>query len=94
MKAKQADERDKDGDKPFKGVKHGKGQIDLKHLGDSVELRPVEIHMKEDGGLDDQPVFVIVMVGTRYIPMAVYGQITLDMLNGGLKEIGYKIVKS
>ena len=80
--------------KEFKGINHGKKQIDLRHLGnDALQLRPVEIHLKENGSDTDGPSFVIVMVGSEYIPAKVYGQITLDMFNEGLLDIGYKITK-
>lgn len=79
--------------KAFKGINHGKDQIDLRHLEKALELRLIEIHHKENGSTKDEPSFVIVMTGTKYIPGTVYGQITLDMFNKGLADIGYKIEK-
>lgn len=79
--------------KAFKGINHGKEQMDLRHLGKALELRPIEIHHKENGSTKGEPSFVIVMIGTKYIPGTVYGQITLDMFNEGLADIGYKIEK-
>ena len=92
MMAKQAEERDRDGDNPFSGTNHGDEKVDLRHLGDTIELRPVEIHVN-NGALNGKPSFAIVMVGTTHQPHCVHGQITLEMFNEGLKEIGYKIVK-
>lgn len=81
-------------EKPFKAVNHGKKQIDLLHLGlNAIELRPTEIHLRENGAVDEAPSFCIVLTDQAKIfhHHPVYGQISLDMLNEGLKELGYEI---
>lgn len=82
--------------KPFKGVNWGKKQIKLY---DAFEMLPVEIHLKEDGAIGDRPSFCIVMssrhpdgINPDVTLPCVFGQISLDMLNDGLKDIGYKVV--
>jgi len=94
-------------DKPFKAFDHGTGQIDLRHHEvKMLELRPLEIHHKSNGTITGGPVFGIVMgipksdisPEERIIPEVknapmIYGQISLEMLNEGLEELGYKIIK-
>ena len=77
--------------KAFKAFNHGTGPVDLRHLGAADEMRPTEIHLKEDGALDDKPSFTIVMTALGRTPK--FGQISLRMLNEGLNELGYEIVK-
>ena len=83
--------------KAFVGINHGKGKIDLtKHNSDGrfnnvTEMKPIEIHLKEDGSVKDEPSFAIVM--KNVFGAVVYGQISLEMLNEGLADIGYKIIK-
>lgn len=73
-------------------VDHGKHKIDLSHLTAKyiIDMLPTEIHHKEDGDLNDNPSFCFVLERKR-IDTAIIGQISLKMLNDGLKEIGYKI---
>lgn len=80
-------------EKPFKGIDHGTKPIDLTHLDFrvSAEYMPIEIHHKINGAKGEKPSFCI--VGKQYINSA-YMQISLEMLNEGLKEIGYKITKT
>ena len=77
--------------KPFIGINHGKNQINLSHMNNTDEFLPIEIHMKEDGTIDDKPSVAIVMKdgGGQHV----YGQLSLKMWNEGLKDIGYKIVR-
>lgn len=75
--------------KPFIGINHGTGPIKL--VGPSTELRPTEIHLKEDGAVGDKPSVAIVM--RDIFGEFVMGQLSLEMWNEGLKDIGYKIVK-
>ena len=78
--------------KGFRGKNHGKGRIDLTGHGKELIIgRPVEIHLKEDGALDGGPSMVIV-VETGYV-FDVCGEVTLEMLNQGLADIGYEIRK-
>lgn len=77
-------------DKPFKCINHGTGNINLSHLKNQKQFLPVEIHLKEDGSLKDEPSFAIVMTHPSFSP--VVGQISLEMLNDGLADIGYEIV--
>lgn len=78
----------------FKGFNHKNGKVDLNKFNDTptvVAMRPTEIHLKENGSADNKESFVIVF--ERPFQMA-YGEITLQMLNQGLSDIGYKIVKT
>ena len=70
---------------------HGAELIDLRHLGAVIPMRPTELHHKVDGSIEDGPVFCIVMTAPNLNP--VYGQISLKMLGGGLREIGYDIIR-
>ena len=83
----------KDKTKAFNGFNHGKDQIDIKHLGQTIRMRPVEIHLKEDGSITDQPSLAIVMSTTFPNTPAVVGEISVEMLNKGLADIGYELVK-
>jgi len=76
----------------FEGKNWGRGAIDLTHLRSITEFRPTEIHMKEDGDLDDKPSFAIVLE-TNTSSSCVVGQLSLKMLNSGLKDVGYQITK-
>lgn len=80
--------------KPFEGFHHGTSQINLKpYLPEKAtvvaELRPIQIHCKADGDINNKPSFCIVMSDNT--THCVYGQISLKMLNQGLKDIGYEI---
>lgn len=77
--------------KAFNGYNHGKGQIDLRHHGAMRRMLPVEIHLKEDGSIKDEPTFCIIM--TAPLETTVLGEISLEMLNEGLDDIGYEIRK-
>ena len=79
---------------------HGTGPIDLNkwgNVGKISEMRPVELHHKSNGSIREKPSFAIVLVDSLHdsdiTDNMVYGQISLEMLNDGLKEIGYKLVK-
>jgi hypothetical protein len=71
----------------------GTGSIDLRHLVNGVEMRPTELHMKEDGDKEDKPVLAIVMTDPRNRYSAVFGQISLRMFNVALTKLGYQITK-
>lgn len=78
--------------KPFRGINHGKDDIDLTHLDyPPVEFKPIEIHLKENGSITDEPSIAIVM--QRPEGFAVVGQLSIKMWNEGLADIGYEIVK-
>lgn len=79
--------------KAFKGIYHGTGQIDLSHHKDIEQFLPVEIHLKEDGTVDNKPSFAIVLT-SPYSRNQVVGQISLEMLNQGLADLGYEIKKT
>ena len=74
--------------KPFMGINHGLDSI--KFTGPIREFLPTEIHLKEDGDIEDNPSVAIVMKASD---ISVFGQLSLKMWNEGLKDIGYKIVK-
>lgn len=87
-------------EKPIKTFNVGKGQIDLRHLKPAfgyclppVEVRPIEIHLKEDGTLDDGPSLCIVNSDMQKTPTFFFSQVSIEMLNNALKEIGYSINK-
>lgn len=89
----------------FKGFDHGVNKMNLSHLvkvaANTIEMRPTEIHHKANGTATDKPSFTIVMARLKEdIPVdiilpnvIVYGQVSLDMLNRALGEIGYEITK-
>ena len=82
--------------KPFVGIDHGTGRIDLTHLKNNLSvLRPVEIHHKSDGSIKNGLSFCIVMMEWPVLgmPRHVSGEISLEMLNNGLNDIGYTIIK-
>lgn len=93
--------------KPFKAFDHGTGQIDLRHHEvKMLELRPLEIHHKSNGTITNGPIFGIVMgipksdisPEDRAIPEVknapmIYGQLSLEMWNEALEELGYQIIK-
>jgi len=92
--------------KPFAGFNHGTSTIDLTPLQTEIskdgierngvffeEMRPIEVHVRENGDVDDKPSFCFVMKPPPHIAVHVMGQISLKMLNEGLRQAGYKIVK-
>lgn len=78
-------------DKAFKAFNHGKDKIDLRHHKGIIEMKPVEIHHKEDGSIKDEPSFCIVM--THPFSPTVGGEISLEMLNDALADIGYEVIR-
>lgn len=75
--------------KDFNAFTHGTGDIELTH---KVHfMRPMEIHLKENGTKTNSPSFAIIMCD--FINTPVLGEISLEMLNDGLADIGYKMVK-
>ncbi len=78
--------------KAFIGINHGKNKINIKHK-NAIELLPIEIHLKENGSLDDKPSLCIVMSSTVEGLPVIIGQLSLKMWNEGLKDIGYEIKK-
>jgi len=78
-------------EKAFKAINHGTGKINLSNHILLKTMRPVEIHLKEDGSSKNEPSFAIVMISPFDRP--VVGEITLEMLNDGLKDIGYELIK-
>ena len=97
---------EKENKKPFQGFNSGNEMINLTHLQIELtesgvernrviieEMQPVEVHVRENGTLDDKPSFCFVMKPPLHIPFHVQAQISLRMLNDGLREAGYKIEK-
>ena len=76
---------------PFRGINHGKHQIDLTHLKVLYEVRPIEVHMNENGSIMDRPTLAFIFANENRFHIV--GQISVDMLNEGLKDIGYKMIK-
>lgn len=81
-----------DNDKPFKAFNVGTGPINLTRWENIDQFRPVEIHLKENGSLKDEPSFAIILT-SPYSKKTIVGQISLEMLNDGLNDIGYEITK-
>lgn len=54
------------------------------------DLRPVKLYLKEDGSLTNKPSITIVSVDDRF---TVVSQISIEMLNDGLADIGYEFKK-
>ena len=79
-------------EKDFKGFNHGKGKIVIDKPVKLIFMKPTEIHLKENGSIKDQPSLAIVM--ERPMTAAAVGEISLEMFNEGLADIGYKIVKT
>lgn len=77
--------------KVFKAFNHKLEKIDLSHHENVIEVRPTEIHLKENGSKTDESSFLIVSEHPSLPVMA--AQISLEMLNEGLEQIGYKIIK-
>lgn len=78
-------------EKPFKGFNHGKGLVDLRKHGKMQMMMPIEIHLKEDGSFKNEPTLTMVMIQLDTTPVC--GEISLEMLNDGLNDIGYEIVR-
>lgn len=88
-----------DSSKPFHAYDHGTGPIDLRRFNKHATVRPIEIHLKQDGSLTNGPSFCFVMtdeqvhVPVKEVTRSIEAQISLQMLNDGLKDIGYEIKK-
>lgn len=81
--------------KDFKAFNHGTGKIDLTHFSKKVInfAKPIEIHLKEDGSITNEPSFCIVLEKESENRITI-GEITLKMINEGLADIGYKLSKT
>lgn len=82
--------------RPFVGVNHGKGQIDLSAYSKRSHPwrgRPISVHLKEDGAVDDKPSLCLIIELNSEPVSYIMGEISLAMLNSGLNDIGYGIVK-
>lgn len=76
--------------KPFVGISVGTGQIDLtKYEGVMVQMKPVAVYHKSDGDLNNKDSLCIVMSAPDKIHVC--GQISVEMFNDGLKDIGWKL---
>jgi hypothetical protein len=78
--------------KDFIGINWGTKDIDFRNKPTSMEMMPIEVHLKEDGTKDNGPSLCIVM-SLKALDLQTYGQISVEMFNEGLKDIGYKLVK-
>ncbi len=72
---------------------HGTGliQTDMKGIVKLTQGMPTELHLKEDGTLDNKPSFAVVIEDLNR--NKVIGQISLRMLKQALNELGYDVVK-
>jgi hypothetical protein len=76
----------------MKDYNHGKGEIEIKkRKGLIAEYRPVELHLKENGSMTDKPSLAIVSV--NFNENMIISQVSLEMLNNCMKELGYQITK-
>ena len=82
------------GDKePFKGFDWGTGQIKIDVGSKNYHtMMPREIHHKSDGSVKNEPSFCFLLTSPLE-DFVVTSQISLEMLNKGLNDIGYEIVK-
>jgi hypothetical protein len=73
----------------------GEEKIDLRHLSGALEGKPTEIHHKSNGSIKDEPTFTFIIEreGAMIDKIQMYGQISLEMLNQALGELGYEIKK-
>lgn len=71
----------------------GKGKVGLTApAGCKVrELRPTELHLKEDGAIGDRPSITIVLTPHPSEHEKIFGQISVDMLNEAFNELGYML---
>ena len=80
--------------KDFTTYNHGTAPIDMSFLsivGNLHQMRPHQLHLKEDGAVGDKPSFALVFIdGNRNI---VVGEISEEMLSEGFKELGYSLEK-
>lgn len=88
-------------EKPFKGINVGMEPFVIPYNDTLVQLLPTEIYLKENATLTDGPGFAIVlrlpadMTEKLGCPFpTVVGQLSLEMFNDGLADIGYKIIKT
>lgn len=81
--------------KPFICYDHGTDQIDLTKIYPELSLfnyrtgRPISLHLKTDGDLNDKSSFCIVTELSNGV--YILSEISLRMLNEGLKDIGYAV---
>lgn len=77
-------------EKEFNAHGCGTGKFNLsKHHGLKF-MKPTEVHLKEDGSIEEKPSLTFVLESPFSGP--VMGEISLKMLNEGLGDIGYEIV--
>lgn len=78
-------------EKPFIGINVGNGPIKMPPT--AYELRPTKIYLKEDGARNNGPSVAILYEHPLHLQAPVVGQLSIEMWNEGLKDIGYKLVK-
>ncbi len=78
--------------KDFTAFNWGEHKVDFSKYKHIAEMKPVELHMRQDGSLLDDPSFAILMKHP-VSPLVVYGEISLQMFNDGLADIGYEMKK-
>ena len=76
--------------KDFIAIDHGKRKMNISSA--TVIGEPTEIHHKIDGDINNQPTFAV-LIETAIPGLKVVGEISLEMLNNGLKTIGYQMQK-
>lgn len=84
------------GKKDFEAENVGTGPIgiNLKEYGlvaGVIDIMPVKLFLKEDGAKDNGPVIAIFNLASG--GLGLISQISLKMLNEGLADIGYELIK-
>ena len=82
-------------EKAFVGINVGKKDIVVDK--NTFQMVPVKIYLKENGALDEnskptKPSFAILMT-CQNPDLKVIGQLSLEMLNEGLIDVGYQITE-
>ena len=89
IKRKRSVDKEK---KDFRGVRHKESPIIIGVNDKKVtNVIPVEVHLIPNGTLTDQPALAFLSVDRDQY--CYIGQISVKMLNEGLQEIGYKLIK-
>lgn len=75
----------------FIGFDHGNGKMMINGEHGFIFAKPIELHLKRDGSIEDKESFAIVM--EVFTKQKIVGEISLKMLNEAFEDVGYKIVE-
>lgn len=73
----------------LRAIDHGSGDHRTNYS--FKEYRPFELHLLPDAAVGDKPVLAVGMVD--YFGQKVIGQISIEMFNSALVQLGYQIIK-